>query len=110
MTVKDLCKILSATELNIADYDRKITSGYAGDLLSFVMGKAPQDSAWFTVMTNINVCAVATLADCGCVVICENSQPMDGVKEKAKQQGINMILTDKDIFTAIKMVVNEGQI
>ncbi len=110
MTVNDLCGILSAQKVNIADGNRQITCGYAGDLLSFVMGRAPSDSAWFTVMTNVNVCAVATLADVSCVVICEGSQPMPGFKEKAAEQGINVILTDDDIYTAIKKAVNEGQI
>lgn len=110
MTVTDLCGILSAKEVNIENENREITCGYAGDLLSFVMGRAPTGCAWFTVMTNVNVCAVATLADVGCVVICEGSQPMPGFKEKATEQGINVILTDDDIYTAIKKAVNAGKL
>ncbi|MBR6607174.1 MAG: hypothetical protein IKK98_00700, partial [Oscillospiraceae bacterium] len=33
------------------------------DLLSFVMGRAPADCAWITVMGNVNSIAVAVLAD-----------------------------------------------
>lgn len=110
MTVNQLCDILNAKKLNIADGERQITCGYAGDLLSFVMGRAPQDCAWFTIMTNINICAVASLADVSCVVICEDSLPMSGVVEKANEQGINLLLTDKDMFSAIKQVINESQI
>ena len=57
MTVQALAEMLSAKIINNADFTRQVATGYAGDLLSFVMGKAPADSAWFTVMTNINICA-----------------------------------------------------
>lgn len=110
MTVKDLIQILSADVINLSEPDRELSTGYAGDLLSLVMGRAPCDCAWFTIMTNVNILAVATLADCACVVICEGSQLMDGVSKKAKEQGINLIVTKFDMFTAIKKVVNEGQI
>lgn len=33
--------------------DREITSVYCGDLLSIVMGRAPADSAWVTMMGNV---------------------------------------------------------
>ena len=110
MTVQTLTEILSAKIINNADFSRQVTTGYAGDLLSFVMGKAPTGSAWFTVMTNINICAVAHLADVSVIVLCEDSLPMQGVTERAKMQGINVISTSLDIFTAIKKVLNEGQI
>ncbi len=108
ITVNKLAELLSARIVNLADGEREITCGYAGDLLSFVMGKAPQNSAWFTVMTNINVCAVAVLADVAAVVICEDSEPMDGVKEKAAQQGVNILVTNLDVFSAIERLLNES--
>ena len=110
MTVQALAEMLSAKIINNADFTRQIATGYAGELLSFVMGKAPADSAWFTVMTNINICAVAHLADVAVIVLCEDSEPMPGVTDRAKEQGINIISTSLDIFSAIKKVLNEGQI
>ena len=71
MTVRDLADILSASTVNEADFSREVTGGYAGDLLSFVMGRAPENSAWYTVMTNVNVAAVAVLTDVAVVVLCE---------------------------------------
>ena len=37
-----------------AALSREIKSVFCCDLLSFVMGRAPQDSAWVTVMGNVN--------------------------------------------------------
>ena len=49
----------------LPDPDRTVKTGYAGDLLSWVMGRAEPDCVWLTIMSNANVCAVAVLADVG---------------------------------------------
>ena len=63
MTVKQLAaqaglKILAGE----GSLGREIESVYSCDLLSFVMGRAPADSALVTVMGNVNAMAVALLA------------------------------------------------
>lgn len=100
MTVTGLADLLGARIANLADGERELTSGYCGDFLSFVMGKAPEDCAWFTVMSNVNVCAVATLADCAVVVLCEGVTPDNALAEKVRQQEVNLILTDKTVYEA----------
>ncbi len=101
MTVDDVIKALDAEEIYIADDGREITSGYAGDFLSHVMGRAPADCAWFTIMNNVNVCAVATLADIALIVLCEGVQPDDNLLAKVKIQGFNVISTKLDIYNAV---------
>ena len=54
MTVQDLIEKLDLSVLVEGELDREITDCYIGDLLSWVMGRAPADSAWLTVMGNIN--------------------------------------------------------
>ncbi len=100
--ITDIAKILNAEIINLGDPQREITGGYAGDFLSFVMGKAPADCAWFTVMTNVNVCAVATLADVGVIVLCEGVTPDKNLLEKAKEHNVNIIATKADVFNAVK--------
>ncbi|MBE5756463.1 MAG: hypothetical protein E7342_01555 [Clostridiales bacterium] len=102
MTVNQLAELLNANKLNIANGDKEVVTGYAGDLLSFVMGRAPEDSAWFTIMTNLNILAVATLTDVAVVVVCEGAAVDNAIIEKAKQQEINLIKTEYDVFNAIK--------
>ena len=91
MTVNQLAELLNANKLNIANGEKEVATGYAGDLLSFVMGRAPEDSAWFTIMTNVNILAVATLTDVAVVVVCEGATVDESIIEKAKQQEINLI-------------------
>lgn len=100
MTVNMLADALGAKIVCLADGEREISAGYCGDFLSFVMGKAPANCAWFTVMSNVNVCAVAALTDCAVVVLCEGTRPDEALAEKARAQAINLMTTDLDVFTA----------
>lgn len=107
MTVTRLVDILDARIANLADGDREVVTCYCGDFLSNVMGKAPADSAWFTVMNNVNVCAVASLTDVSVVVLCEGAQPDEALTARAAEQGINLILTDRDVFSAAVAAAGE---
>lgn len=108
MTALEVAELLGAKGLNVADENREISTGYCGDFLSFVMGKAPADCVWFTVMANVNVCAVATLADVGMVVLCEGVEPDIQLLEKVKAQDVNLYATDFDVYTAATKV--QGQL
>ena len=54
--------------------DRAVERVFCCDLLSVAMARAPEGSAWVTVMGNRNVIAVASLADVACVVLAEGYQ------------------------------------
>lgn len=102
MTVEKLIKILNATIVSVPEnFKRNIKGGYCGDFLSLVMSKAPEDCVWFTVMTNINVSAVASLANVAVVVVCEGSKCDDALIAKAKVQNICIIQTDLPVFEAV---------
>ena len=61
MTVKELSETLSLTEFALPAPDAPVTGGYAGDLLSWVMGRASAGDCWITIMSNQNVAAVALI-------------------------------------------------
>lgn len=63
MTVNELSAQAEFKALTMPDGEREITGVYIGDLLSWVMGRAKADCAWITIMSNINIVAVASLAD-----------------------------------------------
>ena len=48
MTVQDLIEKLDLSVLVEGELDRETTDCYIGGLLSWVMGRAPADSAWLT--------------------------------------------------------------
>ncbi len=94
--------------LNDADGQRTVNCGYAGDLLSWVMGRAPADCAWVTVMSNVNVVAVASLADVGCVILAENAELDEAALEKARAVGINIYRTSMPVFEVCAKLANLG--
>ena len=103
-TVLALADRLGLEKINLADPDREVTAGYVGDLLSWVMGRAPADGAWITVMTNVNVIAVASLSDVACVILAEGAELDEVAIGRAKSEGINVLsgkMTAFDIARAI---------
>lgn len=104
MTVKEFSEKFDLKVLTDGEPDRVIEDCYIGDLLSWVMGRAPENSAWLTVMGNINSIAVATLADVSCIVLTENA-PLDAdAKQKAEIHGVNILSTEENSYRlAVKL-------
>ena len=98
MTVKALAEKFGYRMLCVPDDGREVCGGYAGDLLSWVMGRLEPDSAWVTIMSNVNVVAVATLTDPACVILSEGVLPDEGMVEKASANGMNLLGTDLSTF------------
>ena len=98
MTVEKFAEEFGYEVLCLPEPDREIANGYAGDLLSWVMGRLEEGSAWVTIMSNINVVAVATLADPACVILSEGVEPDDGVIMRAETQGVNVLRASKATF------------
>ena len=98
MTVGELIQKLNLKPFAVSDGERKITGGYAGDLLSWVMGRANEGDAWVTIMSNPNIVAVATLADVACIVLAEGVAPDAGVAEIALARGINLLGSGESAF------------
>ncbi len=99
MTVKNLIENLNLKILVEGDLNREITGGYCGDLLSWVMGRAQSSDCWFTVMGNINAVAVSVLADCACIVLCENSTLDDNAKARAEMQEVTILSSEENAYT-----------
>lgn len=93
MTVHELSLLDNFDVLCCPDPEREINGIYIGDLLSWVMGKAQTDNLWLTIMSNINVIAVASLTDVSCIVLTEGVTLNEDVLNTAKQKGINVIST-----------------
>lgn len=90
--------------VSLPDGDREIDGVYIGDLLSWVMGRAQMDNAWITIMTNVNVIAVATLADTSCVILAEGVEMPEDIVATAKEKEINVLSSSEPIYeTAIKL-------
>ena len=98
MTIHDLIQALELRVLVEGDLSRLVTGGSCGDLLSWVMGRALPDSAWITVMGNVNAVAAAVLADVACVVLAEDAPLDDAAREKAEAQGVTILQSGQSIY------------
>ncbi len=104
MTVKQLTEKIILKEFVLSDPEREITGGYAGDLLSWVMGRASEGDAWITIMTNINVIAVASLADTACVILAEGVAPDEEMLSVARAKQINLLGSEESTFALCSKV------
>ena len=93
--IKDLLKLTSVH----GDYsDCDVKTAYTSDLLSDVMGNAPEECVIITIQAHKNTLAVATLKDSPALIIC-NSRPIpEDFLESAKSEGIAIFVTDKNQF------------
>ena len=108
MTVNDLQAALSLTPVSLPEGDREVEGVYIGDLLSWVMGRAQSGNVWLTIMSNLNIVAVATLSDVSCIVLCEGVTLDETVKNTAEAKGINILATDATAYEAAKKLAELG--
>lgn len=98
MNVSQAVEKLNLKILVEGDMTREITDCYIGDLLSWVMGRAGEDSIWLTVMGNINAVAVATLADVSCIVLTENAALDEEAKKKAELHDVTILQSEENSY------------
>ncbi|MCI8650010.1 MAG: hypothetical protein HFG20_07840 [Anaerotruncus sp.] len=104
MTTTQLVQQLGWELLTPTAPEREITKVYCCDLLSWVMGRAPADSAWVTVMGNVNAVAVAALADVACIVLAEGAVLDEQAQQKAQQNEIVVLRSGEPVYeTAVKI-------
>ena len=90
--------------LAMPDGSREINGVYIGDLLSWVMGRAQMDNAWITIMSNVNVIAVASLSDTSCVILAEGVNMTDDLLQTAEAKDVNVLRSELPIYeTAVKL-------
>lgn len=90
MTVNELSFIDSVQILSMPSPDREISGVYVGDLLSWVMSKASADNAWLTIMSNVNIVAVAALTDVSLIILTEGVTLDDEILSVAKSKEVNV--------------------
>ena len=98
MTVQQIIEKFNLSPLSVPCPEREVSGGYVGDLLSWVMGRASQDNAWITIMSNVNIVAVASLADVSVIILAEGVQADNGVLETAEQKGVNIVSSELSAF------------
>ncbi len=100
MTVDSFAKLAGFKTLCLPCPEKEIGGVYVCDLLSWVIGRAAPNDLWITIMSNVNVIAVASLADISAVILAEGVTLDDGVMEVAVSKGINVLSADISAYNA----------
>ena len=108
MTVTELKDTLSLTPVTLPEGGREVEGVYIGDLLSWVMGRAQADNVWLTIMSNLNIVAVATLADVSCIILCEGVTLEESVRSTAEAKGVNVLATEAPAYETAKKLAELG--
>lgn len=98
MTVGEICVALGGEVQCEGDNVREITGATAGDLLSFIMGTAPEGAAWVTVQAHLNVAAVAVLKDLPLIIIASGRKAPDDLIERCKTENIAIISVPDTLY------------
>ena len=102
MTAKEISAKINGEIAVDSDFDAK--EFYVGDFLSRVMGKAPSNSVWITVMSNVNVAGVAVLAEIKIVVLCEGVVPAPQPVDRCREENIALVTTDKGAYECCRLL------
>ncbi|MGB9694469.1 MAG: hypothetical protein ACP5SB_00600 [Caldisericaceae bacterium] len=101
MKVKEIIeklKLKVLTENTDAYLEQEVLSAYASDLLSNVLAKGKEESAWLTVQTNLNIIGVAVIKRIPIIIVTEdNNVPYDTIK-KAQENSIIIARASSDTF------------
>lgn len=102
MKVSEFQERFALELLTVKSYtDRDIKGCYIGDLLSWVMGRVDSGNVWITIMNNINIVAVAALTDVSCIVLCENVTADESVIQKANEENVIILKTNKTAYEIV---------
>lgn len=90
MTVNDILESIGGRVV-CGDTKKEIDGVYVGDLLSRAMSHVTEGCLWVTIMTNVNVVAVATLTEPAAIVLAEGVSLQSDACESASENGITVI-------------------
>lgn len=88
--------------------ENTINDCYIGDLLSLAMARVKEGTAWITIQTNINIVAVASLADAACIIIADGFAPDAATVQKADAVNIPVLTTEMTAYEIAKILAKEG--
>lgn len=103
-----LSKITEACSLQKVVFcsDDEIETGYCGDLMSDVIANAASNSIWITIQAHKNSIAVALIKDIKAIVFTNNVEISQDLIEKAKEEEINLLRSEKNSFYVSGMLYN----
>lgn len=108
MTIGELCKAISADVQVPGDQERQVTKLTVGDLLSFVMGSAPEGAAWVTIQAHLNAAAVAVLKDLPVIIIAAGRKAPDDLIQRCAKENICIASVKDSIYGVCRKMASLG--
>lgn len=102
MKIADFAKELDMKILTDKGLEKEINRLYICDLLSWVMSHGSSGSGWITVLTHMNIVAVALLVDIPCIIIPENIEVDVATLKKASEEEIVILSSSMDAYEIAK--------
>ena len=90
MTVNDICERIEASVV-CGDTKQPFRGVYVGDLLSRAMSHVEEGHLWVTIMSNVNVVAVATLTEPSAIILAESVSLQADALKGANENGITVL-------------------
>lgn len=97
MKLETLAKELGL-KLICGNLEHEYCGVYAGDLLSWVMSHVSRRNLWITIMSNINVIAIASLTEAAGVVLAEGTELSEDIKQIAAEKGVTILQSDMPTY------------
>lgn len=98
MNVREIIEKLGARVASPGDGERSLSRATVGDLLSFVMGNCPEEAAWITIQTHVNVAAVAVLKDIPLIIIASGRPSSPELAERCREENIALVESGSSSF------------
>lgn len=109
MTVAEIAKKLNLEVYAGDKLEEKTAKGcYIGDLLSLAMSKVEMGNVWITIQTNVNIVAVASLAEAACIILADGCVPDEKTVERAKEQDIVILGGEISAYNAAVELAGMG--
>ncbi|MFO7881811.1 MAG: DRTGG domain-containing protein [Kosmotogaceae bacterium] len=108
MKLKEIIQKTGLEEIYCHNKNVDILNGYTGDLLSDVMGNAPENSIWITIQSHVNIIAVASIRDIKAIILCNNLEFDKETIKKAKENNISLLSSKYNAFETIFSLFKAG--
>lgn len=98
MKLEKVAEALGPEFLVQARPEAEVRDGYVSDLLADVLAHAEPGELWLTHQRHLNVVAVAKRRELSGVVFVRGLRPGLEVLQKARKEGVNLLLSQGDAF------------
>ena len=100
MTLAELTALVGGRCVTDPSVAPEVSCAYSSDLLSDVMGHAPENSVLVTIQNHLNTIAVCTLAGIEIIVLCHDRPAPADMVAAANREGVAIVVTSLSQYAA----------